>query len=182
MSPSACWSKSATRQTPAIDYLFHEEHTPLPDLGGIEAALFKRTRHRRALLRMLYDYYQSDRMLICLDPSAIELMHDFHADRCTTRFLHIECNFSDDYLVGHAQRVGLAGERTPKSALNNLLPTIRNDITYEADSIRDAGFDHLSQLNENATTEQNAAQLARFLSVPQQQATEILRVDHLFCD
>ena len=167
---------------PAIDYLFHEEHTPLPDLGGIEAALFKRTRHRRALLRMLYDYYQSDRLLICLDPSAIELMHDFHSDRCTTRFLHIECNFSDDYLVGHAQRVGLAGERTPKTALNNLLPTIRNDITYEADSIRDAGFDHLSQLNENATTEQNAAQLARFLSVPQQQATQILRVDHLFCD
>ena len=38
---------------PAIEYLFNEEDTPLPDLGGIQSSLEKRTRHRRALMRML---------------------------------------------------------------------------------------------------------------------------------
>ena len=38
---------------PALDYLFNEGSTPLPDLGGIQSNLEKRTRHRRALVRML---------------------------------------------------------------------------------------------------------------------------------
>ncbi|MCB1362825.1 MAG: glycosyl transferase, partial [Rhodobacteraceae bacterium] len=39
---------------PAIEYLFSEEDTPLPDLGGIQSTLEKRARHRRALMRMLF--------------------------------------------------------------------------------------------------------------------------------
>ena len=35
--------------TPAVDYLFDERETALPDLGGIQSTLEKRTRHRRAL-------------------------------------------------------------------------------------------------------------------------------------
>ncbi|MEO8242402.1 MAG: DUF5928 domain-containing protein, partial [bacterium] len=31
---------------PAVDYLFNEASTPLPDLGGIQTTLEKRTRHR----------------------------------------------------------------------------------------------------------------------------------------
>src|SRR5690606_37726769 len=35
---------------PTVAYLFDEEATPLPDLGGIQTTLGKRTRHRRALM------------------------------------------------------------------------------------------------------------------------------------
>lgn len=167
---------------PAIEYLFNEEDTPLPNLGGIQAALMKRTRHRRALMRMLFEYYESDKLIICLDPSAIELMNDFHSDRSATRFLQIDCAFSDDYLAGHAQRVGLAGERTPPQALERLLPTIRNDILHESDSIRDAGFSHLFQLREAALPEENAAQLSQFLHLPQDKAMQIAGAGHLFAD
>jgi hypothetical protein len=39
-----------------VDYVFHQEGAKLPDLGGIQSSLAKRARHRRSLMRMLYEY------------------------------------------------------------------------------------------------------------------------------
>jgi hypothetical protein len=167
---------------PAIDYLFHEEATRMPDLGGIEATLEKRTRHRRALMRMLYDHYKTDRLLICLDPSAIDLMEDFYSDRATVRMLEIECNFTDDYLIGHAKRVGLAGDMTPDQTLQRLLPTIRYDVKFESDRIRDADLRNFGRMRESNTLEENAVPLASFLTVPLETAREIASVNYLFVD
>ncbi|MBK1635493.1 DUF5928 domain-containing protein [Rhodovulum adriaticum] len=167
---------------PAIEYLFHEQSTPLPDLGGIQATLEKRTRHRRALMRMLFDYYQTDRLIICLDPADLDLMHDFYGDRSRTRMLEIQCQFSDEYLLGHAHRVGLAGEHTPPEVEARLLPTIRNDVIFESDRIRDAEFPHLYRMRETNSPEQNAVPLAAFLSIPHDQAREIAQTPYLFSD
>ncbi|WP_425044732.1 DUF5928 domain-containing protein [Primorskyibacter sp. S87] len=167
---------------PAIEYLFNEENTPLPDLGGIQATLEKRTRHRRALMRMLFEYYDTDRLIVCMDPSNLDLMHDFFSDRSVTRMLEVECQFTDDYLIGHARRVGLAGERTNQATLERLLPTIRNDMTYEADRIRDAGFSRYSRIHEVAAPEENAGKIAEFLTVTQDQALRIAKTDYLYAD
>jgi len=167
---------------PVLEYIFNEEAAVLPDLGGIEKRLEKRTRHRRALMRMLYDWYGTDRMLVCLDPSNIELMQDFYADKALVRLLEIECRFSDDYLIGHARRVGLAGERTPQETLDRLLPTIRFDLKFESDRIRDAGFERVYRIAEDATPERNAGPLAEFLSVPPETAHEIAATNYLFAD
>src|SRR6056297_1394245 len=102
---------------PCIEYLFNEEQTDLPDMGGIQSTLGKRHRHRRSLMRMLFDYFDSDRMVVCMDPGNLDLLEDFCRDRATTRLLEVDCAFSDDYLIGHAMRVGLAGDRTPRETL-----------------------------------------------------------------
>ncbi len=167
---------------PSVEYLFNEEDTPLPDLGGIQTSLEKRTRHRRALMRMLFDFYETDRMIVCMDPGNIGLLQDFAADRSVTRMLEIDCTFSDEYLIGHAMRVGLAGPQTSGETLARLLPTIRNDITYESDRIRDAEFDHLSRMRETADIGENSKALADFLSIPQARAWEIAGTDGLFAD
>jgi hypothetical protein len=167
---------------PAVEYLFNEENTALPDLGGIQSTLEKRTRHRRALMRMLFEYYDTDRLIICIDPSNLDLMHDFFSDRSVTRMLEIECQFSDDYLIGHARRVGLAGDRTNQDTLERLLPTIRNDLTHEADRIRDIDFPRYGRIHEIASPEENAVKLAEFLSLPNLQALELARSEHLFAD
>ncbi|MFV2051835.1 DUF5928 domain-containing protein [Aliiroseovarius sp. YM-037] len=167
---------------PSIDYLFDEEDTPLPDLGGIQTTLGKRTRHRRALMRMLFDYYDTNRLLICLDPSNIDLMHDFYADRSTTRLLEIECDFTDDYLIGHAKRVGLAAERTPDETINRLLPTIRYDVLFESERLRDANFPDYHRIREWASVDENAAPLAKFLDLPPDKARDVAATDHLFAD
>ncbi|MEZ5721647.1 MAG: DUF5928 domain-containing protein [Paracoccaceae bacterium] len=167
---------------PTIDYLFDEQATDLPDLGGIQTSLEKRTRHRRALMRMLYDYFETDRLAVAMDPNNMDLLRDFYADRSTTRLLEVESEFSDDWLRGHAVRVGLAGESTPEAAIARLLPTIRSDLYLESDRIRDAGFDNLHRLRETAAPEDNARALARFLSIPEERALKIARTAHLFSD
>ncbi|TNJ47515.1 DUF5928 domain-containing protein [Phaeobacter sp. B1627] len=167
---------------PAIEYLFNEEATPLPDLGGIQQTLEKRTRHRRALTRMLFEYYGTNRLIVCMDPAALDLMHDFFSDRSHTRILRIDCSFSDDYLIGHALRVGLAGEQTPSATLERLLPTIRNDINSEVDQIRDAGFDRHWVVQEQAPVEENAEAISAFLDVAPDVALKIARARHLFSD
>jgi hypothetical protein len=167
---------------PVIEYLFDEGGCWLPDLGGIQTSLEKRTRHRRALMRMLFDYYETDRLVICMDPNNMDLFRDFYADRSVTRMLQVESEFSDEYLLGHARRVGLAGERTPQETLDRLLPTIRGDVGFESDQIRDSGFPELHRIRENASVEENIGPISRFLSIPEERAREIAAAEWLFAD
>ncbi len=167
---------------PTIEYLFNEEDTYLPDLGGIQSSLGKRTRHRRALVRMLFDYYDSDRLIVCMDPGNLDLLQDFCGDRSVTKLLEIECLFTDEYLTGHAKRVGLAGEQTPKDTLERLLPTIRNDMTFESDRIRDEDFENHLRIREADDVDENATALSRFLSISNDKAMEIASTDHLYAD
>ncbi|HMO08317.1 MAG TPA: DUF5928 domain-containing protein [Paracoccaceae bacterium] len=167
---------------PAVDYLFHEAACPLPDLGGIQTTLEKRTRHRRALVRMLFDWWESDHLVMCLDPAGVDLMRDFASDKARTRFLEVECDFTDDYLMGHARRVGLAGERTPREVIDRLLPTIRYDVRFESDRIRDADFAGMFRMRQSAPVEENTLALAGFLGVPADRARKIAETDYLFVD
>ncbi|MDR0808091.1 MAG: beta-1,6-N-acetylglucosaminyltransferase [Gemmobacter sp.] len=166
----------------AVDYLFNEASTPLPDLGGIQSTIEKRTRHHRALVRMLFDYWSTDRLLLCIDPGSIELIQDFYSDKSVVRLLEIECLFSDDYLLGHARRVGLASDSSPPDVLERLLPTIRYDVKFESDRIRDADFENFHRFRQSATVEENAGVLSAFLGISSDQAREIAETHYLFVD
>lgn len=166
----------------AVDYLFNEEATPLPDLGGLQSSIEKRMRHRRALVRMLFDHWGTDRLVLCIDPGSADLIADFHQDRSRLRLLEIECDFSDDYLQGHARRVGLAGANTPEAAMALLLPTIRHDVKFESDRLRDLGLSGHYQMRQGADLEENTQALAAFLDVPAGLAQEIAETPHLFVD
>ena len=167
---------------PSVAYLFDEEATAMPDLGGIEKTLSKRTRHRRALVRLLFDYHQSDRLMILLDPADLDVIKDFYADRAAVRLLEIDCDFSDDYLIGHARRTGLLGERTSAETIRRLLPSLRDSVLRESEHIRDSSFPGYALLSEKQSPAQNAAALAKFLDLPEPEAAEILALDYLFSD
>jgi Family of unknown function (DUF5928) len=167
---------------PAIDYLFNEDATPLPDLGGIQSTIDKRMRHRRALVRMLFDYWQTDRLVFCIDPASADLIQDFNEDRGTVRLLEIDCTFTDDYLIGHAQRVGLASDRSAGQTIERLLPTIRHDMKFESDRLRDLGLSGYRRIRQAATLDENTVPLAEFLDISLDQARDILSADHLFAD
>ena len=170
------------KNVPAVEYLFDEESTLPPDLGGIQATLKKRTRHRRALVRMLFDYYDTDRLIFCLDPNNMDLLQDFFTDKSKTKLLQIECEFSDEYLLGHAKRVELIGDMTGRQTAERLLPTIRSDVHHESDQIKDANFPNFYRIKEQALPEKNAAPLAEFLDISMDQARAIASTAHLFSD
>ena len=167
---------------PAIDYLFNEDATPLPDLGGIQSTIDKRMRHRRALVRMLFDYWQTDRLVFCIDPASADLIQDFNQDKGTVRLLEIDCTFTDEYLIGHAQRVGLASGNSAGQTIDRLLPTIRHDMKFESDRLRDLGLSGYRRIRQAASLDENTVPLAEFLDISLDQARDILSADHLFAD
>ena len=114
---------------------------------------------------MLFDYYETDRLIVCMDPANLDLLNDFAADRSVTRMLEIECQLTDDYLTGHAMRSGLAGDQTSQETLTRLLPTIRADMQHDSDLLRDAKITHYDCLRELGHADRNAAALSRSLSL-----------------
>ncbi|MFK7875515.1 MAG: DUF5928 domain-containing protein [Paracoccaceae bacterium] len=177
-----CATASAATPAPILEYLFNEEATALPDLGGIQDSMAKRHRHRRALLRMLFDYYDKDQLIICLDPSNLELLKDVASERTSLRILEIQCSFSDVYLKGHAKRVGLAGDHTNQETLDRLLPTIRDDIQHESDRLSDTEFKCHYTLREGADHEDNARAVAAFLDIEVDAAAKVAAKEDLFAD
>lgn len=167
---------------PAVDYLFNEAEANLPDLGGVETTLEKRERHRRALLKQLFEQFESNRLVICLDPSALHLIQDLMGDKADTRILLIDARFDEDYIRGHIGRVGLAGPQTPSEVIDRLIPTVRADLEHEAERLRDAGFAQFHAIAPWNSVEENAVQLARFLDVLPQTAEQIAGTDFLFSD
>lgn len=167
---------------PSLDYVFDEADTSMPDLGGLETTLAKRTRHRRSLLRLLFRHYQSDQLLVCLDPSSFDLIEDVRRGGGKVRVLLLDCEFSNDYLIGHARRVGLADEHSAQVVMDQLLPAIRNDIDRECDAIRQTLRDDLFQLSADQPPEVWANTLAEFLQLPLDTARQVACLPHLFSD
>ncbi|MGC1260527.1 MAG: DUF5928 domain-containing protein [Jannaschia helgolandensis] len=165
---------------PAIDYLFDEEDTPMPDLGGIESTLGKRHRHRRALLRMLFRQAGTDRLTICLDPVNYELLQDFYADRATIRTLLIDCNFDAAYMEGHAARIGLIGDQTPRTTIDRLMPTVAQDFVTETLRIREADLPDIHRIAEGADATVNAHVLAEVFDVDDETALALAETPYLF--
>ncbi|MGB0799855.1 MAG: DUF5928 domain-containing protein, partial [Planktomarina sp.] len=171
-----------TTSIPVLEFIFNEKEAGLPDLGGIEKSLTKRGRHRRSMVRMLFDYYNDDRLLLCLDTANFDVADDFFKDRCDTRLLEIDCEFTDDYLTGHAKRIGLAGDNSSTELISRILPTVRRDVMDEYDQFREAGFPRHSRVLQWATDEENALALMDFLDVDEDTANQIVQTNDLFSD
>ncbi|MBE0412156.1 DUF5928 domain-containing protein [Yoonia sp.] len=167
---------------PAVTYLFNEAKSGLPDLGGIEKTVDKRLRHRRAFLRMVFSAFGQDRLVICLDPADIDLLHDLMVDQPAIRLLEIVCKFDDDYLLAHAGRIGLVGENSNAATVAPLLPMIRSDLMDERDRLRDASFANVFVMQEGGSLAENAAALARFLCLSDDIALALAQTPDLFND
>ncbi|MBB1490046.1 MULTISPECIES: DUF5928 domain-containing protein [unclassified Paracoccus (in: a-proteobacteria)] len=167
---------------PAVNFLFNELDAELPDMGGIETTLAKRERHRRALVKMLFVMFDQPSIAICLDPSALGLVQDFLGDKAETRLLLIEVDFDDDYVRGHIERVGLAGQNSAPHQVDRLIPAVRSDLEHEAEHIRDLEIEGFEAISKHRGEQANAAALRRLLGVDPEVALTLARTDHLFDD
>ena len=163
-----------------IDYLFDEEDTALPAMGGLERGLGKRSRHRRAMLRLLYELHGVDRMIICIDPARIDLIRDVMGDRAEVRLLEIDTPLDDAYLREHAIRSDLAGRS--EAGLDLLMPPLRQQMQAETRELREARFANHYTLAQEAGAEENDRALRRFLGVEPELARSIGETPHLFDD
>jgi hypothetical protein len=163
-------------------YLFDEEDTSLPEMGGTERTLEKRARHRRAVMRLLFERAFTDRLMICSDPANVDLLEDFQSDRCTTRMLELVCSFDYTYLRGHAIRTGLAGHNSAEDTLRRIVPTIRMDFLHESNAMRDRNYPNFHAISDRNTPEDNVRQISAFLDITRDKAREIAQTPYLFAD
>lgn len=173
---------SANTNIDALKYVFDENGAALPDLGGIERSLDKRGRHRRAMMRMVYQANDTDRLLICVDPSRMDLLRDFVSDLAKTKVLEIDCEMTPQYLEGHARRIGLAGDQTSAETMAGLLQTIRADLDHETHVLRDAGLPGYARISQTRSPQENALPLAAFLDINEETGRAIAATPHLFDD
>ncbi len=152
---------------PALDYAFDELAAALPDLGGIENSLDKRRRHCRSFVALLFRHFGTDRLMICLDPAQFGLLQDLRGGWTRARTLAIDCEMSDDYLAGHARRIGVVGADARPEALARLLPTIRRDLEHERARIGANSPSGHHRVRRGDTPEAFAATLAAFLGAAQ---------------
>lgn len=167
---------------PAVEFPFDDDAADLPDLGGIERGLAKRGRHHGAFLRLVFDSYGTDRLLLCLDPSDLDVMTDLHGDGARVRMLEIACPFSQADLLGHARGLGLLSQSSPPGLAALVLPVLGQQIRDESARLRAAGFPALYRLEPGLALSEAALVLAKFLEIPYDTARGIADTATLFDD
>ena len=68
------------------------------------------------------------------------------------------------------------------TAMDQLLPTIRYDVKFESDRLRDLDLAAHYRMRQTAGIAENAAALAGFLQIPVETAREIAATEYLFVD
>ena len=131
---------------------------------------------------MLYEYYETEKLAICLDPSNIYLIRDFASDRNTTRILEINCEFDDQYILGHARRIGLISDHNTVETFVKLLPSIKNDLKKEIGSIGDLKLEFAYKIDEKGAVQRNADELSRFADIAAEEALDIVTLDWIYSD
>ncbi|GLQ35232.1 glycosyl transferase [Amylibacter marinus] len=145
-----------------FQYLFNDGGLQLPDLGGIEQSVEKRSRHRRAVMRLLFEDSTVDHLFICIDPSSKFIVDDFYSDECTVRTLHVSIPFSDEFCKGHAQRTGvLADPDAPDAGM--ICQAVKMTLTKDVADIHAAHYSHFYEISHNKPYEENQQMLAGFL-------------------
>jgi len=163
-----------------LDYIFDSEEAKLPDLGGVQTNLLKRHRHRRALVRMLFDYFGTQRLAFCMDPESLSLISDFGAASPQTKFLEIDCTYSDADLRDLAVQKGLASDHQSADLVPDLTPTLRSELAYESARLQSADLNALFHISQSKPAVQNADALAQFLGLDHGRALHILNRSDLF--
>ncbi len=160
---------------PALGYVFDDPGAPLPALGGIEASLDKRARHRRALMRMLYEHHGGGRLMICVDPGNFDVLRDFATDEAVTRILAIEAGPDGGDPAQVAMDRGLVGPDTPPAVMAGLIAPLRAAAQDEIERLRAAGFARMGSLRQGPGGRlEGSAALAAFLRLPEDACAAIL--------
>ena len=105
------------------------------------------------------------------------MISDFASDRNTTHILEINCEFDDQYILGHARRIGIISDQTAVVTLVKLLPSIRNDLKKELDSIGDLKLEFAYNIDEKGAAQRNADELSRFADIAADEALGIVTLD-----
>ena len=144
----------------ALAYLFNDDTVTLLNLGEIRASPSKRNRHRKALLRLVFDSNNDGRLLIFLGPADLYFIKNFCAGSPSARLLEIDSDLTDHRLTNHAIALGLITSQSSQAAIRRLLPSLLNKTLLDQAQLNEASFDTHYRIAEQGNINDTATMLA----------------------
>ncbi len=170
----------ARLEVPGVGYLFDDAATPLPQMGGIETGIDKLSRHRRALVRLLFEALGTDRLALCLDPARLDILRDLASSRAGVRVLELVPRYTPRDLDDHALRLGLVSDEGV-SDHETLRRVLAREIAAESDRLGAAGLPGHTRVVETDPPEAQATALGHVLG-SEAAARAVLASGDLFAD
>ncbi|PWJ22348.1 DUF5928 domain-containing protein [Jannaschia seohaensis] len=162
---------------PAFGYIFHEEADALPDLGGVETSLAKRTRHRRAVLHLLFEASRAARLAVCMEPADLGPLRDILAGKGALRVLSLETVPSDALLRRIALAEGLLGAGSTEEEAAQVLPVLAGRLAEEDRRLREADLPVNVPVAPDAAEAETCAALQAVLGCDKETARALAAAD-----
>lgn len=161
--------------TASLGYIFDEDRDINVPLGNLEHGLAKRGRHRVALMNLIYDAMETDRLIICLDPSRAEALLEFVDKIGDVRILLVDRPISQAHIRSHALRSGLFAEDSGTFEQDEVMRALNHEFAHETTWLRENFADRLYINSLDRTREQNILDIGHFLRVPRSGAEALAR-------
>ncbi|MGG7568532.1 DUF5928 domain-containing protein [Rhodovulum sp. DZ06] len=115
-------------------------------LGGLDAGMEKRRRRPGLLLAAIAEAAGSEGAVFALDPARAAVLGALAADGARLTAIELQAPCSDDYLLGHAARIGLwSGPPPPPPLREELLRTLRAELEGESRALAGLGLPRLAR-------------------------------------
>ena len=165
---------------PGVGYVFNTNAAELPDLGGLEAYVDKRARHRRAVANLLFETFETDKLVISLDPESTDVLDDLAKDRCAVSVIFVDKPLDEAYFRGHAERTGQVHADQSDDDWQVVYRSLREKYDRCVAELQHPRLYRYSELRASDTHDRRSEVLSRSLDCDGDTATEILNTSDVF--
>ncbi|MEM9063638.1 MAG: DUF5928 domain-containing protein [Pseudomonadota bacterium] len=158
-----------------MSYVFDEDTRIDLPLGNLETGLFKRGQHRRAMMNLIIDAANEQRLLIAIDPTRKDVIEDLAEMVGSARILNVERTLSDEYVEGHARRAGLISETSGEFERREAKRALLQELREANRELRHAFRGRIFRNDLNRPHEENVDDLCWFLNCPRETGERIAR-------
>ena len=160
---------------PNLGYIFDEDREVGVPLGNLERQLGKRGRHRVALMNLIYDALDTEKIILCLDPSRSDALAELIDKIGDVRILLVDRPISPAHVRSHALRTGLIGDASGESDQSKILSALTHEFDHEVKNLQEnfAGRTYLNALGRNR--EDNVLDIGNFLRIQRSGAEALAR-------
>ena len=85
-------------------------------------------------------------------------------------------------MIGLTRWIGLISDKTAVETFVKLLPSIRNDLKKEIDSIGDLKLEFAYKIDEKGPVQPNTDELSRFADIAVEEALDIATLDWIYSE
>ena len=160
---------------PCLGYMFDDERELPLELGNLERDLRKRDQHRHALMNLIFDTADSQRVVLLTDPVRRRLIDDLSGMVDHMRILLVDRPLTEAHLVDHAQRMGLIGEHSGAFEISEATRAVRRDFEEDTEALISNYRGRLFVNRLDRARDDNVTDIGHFLRVPRKQAEAITR-------